>query len=146
MKTRQLRALLSVARHDPLRPQRWPVVACLALATLGAGCGAARTVTVTDRATVPEAATTSEAPGGANQFSGTGTKLLPPLSFSAETTAEWSNTGDVFLLIVLKSSNPTVEGQIISSRQTQGSSYIPPGSYEFKVSTWSDSNWTLDFR
>jgi hypothetical protein len=113
-----------------------------ALAVTGLGCGGNSSPNVAASShPVSTASQTAPQP----DYSGTGTQTLPPISFSHGVTAKWTNTGTIFFLIALK---PTTipNPQLIVSQAKSGTSYIQPGNYLFKVSTDSDSSWTVTFR
>jgi len=78
-------------------------------------------------------------------FTGTGTTNIGPVDLPGGAQAEWSNSEGIFFLIALESDPPVANPQLIVSEGQGGTSYVSPGSYVFKVSTFADADWTLDF-
>lgn len=112
----------------------------LGFAGLGCGGGGAERATTTS-----PAAAEQEIPPADADFSGTGSRILGPMTFTSGTDATWTSSGGFFQLIATSGPSSMANPQLISSQSTSGTGYVPAGHYVLKVSTWSDSDWTLTF-
>jgi hypothetical protein len=82
---------------------------------------------------------------GGRTYSGNGTLILAPVSFPHGATARFTTDGNgLFMLIAMKTTNASVVNpQMVVSQARRGSSFIPPGRYTFKVSSFGGWRLTL---
>jgi hypothetical protein len=110
-----------------------------AVMLIASGCGSG---TKTATVTVTEPVTVSESPDlQTEEYSGNGTMTLAPTSYPAGADVQWSCSECwIFFLIALR--GPVDNPQLIVSRDSSGTGYIPPGNYTLKVS--SSGDWTMN--
>ena len=77
-----------------------------------------------------------------HEFSGVGSQIIGALNLPKGADATWTSTGELFMLIAI---NAPASAQLIVSKATRGTDYVPGGSYLLKVGTLPASRWTLRF-